>query len=300
MKIKSLVSTVVLGVTALLVVGCTTKTPDNWVVKVNKTAITQDDMNLRWLNVSPEVQKTISNPVNYVLNDLVRSEMFYQEAKKKNMEDSKEYKDFIKRLTSQYEYQKKQALVDLYLRENVDSKIKIADQEVTSAYDANKSRFFSGFEQRSFSHILVKDRSTATQILEDLKRGVSYDSLAKTKSIDGNSAKNGGRLPGYYRRDVLNPVVANVVFSMKSEGEISSAIQTQAGFHIIRLDDVQQIGPRSFEQVKQYLTQQLYLKKRNDELSKLYTSIKDNYKQEINPKNQAKPEDKKEEADKKG
>jgi len=286
MKSKFVKSSIVFGLSVFVLAACMKdQTPSDWVVKINNNYITESAMNLRWLNVSPEIQKQINNPVNFVLNDLIKKEIFFQEASKEGLNNSDDYKGYVKRLTDQYEYQKRQALVDLYLREKVENSITITDQEVASAYDANKDRFFSGFEQRAFSHILVADEAAAKSILKELSRGVSYDDLAKTKSIDVNTAKNGGRLNGYYRKEVLNPSLASAIFGMKNPGQVSKPVKSQAGYHIVRLDDVQQVTPRSFDQVKGYLKQQLYIKKRNDELAKLFTSVKDGYKQSINPKN---------------
>ena len=83
------------------------------------------------------------------------------------------------------------------------------------------------------SHILVKKQSEAIAILERLKKGESFTTLAKELSIDKGSAKRGGDL-GLFGRGMMVKPFEEAAFKLK-KGEISSEpIKTEFGYHIIK------------------------------------------------------------------
>jgi peptidyl-prolyl cis-trans isomerase C len=82
------------------------------------------------------------------------------------------------------------------------------------------------------SHILVKKQNEALSIVERLKKGESFDKLAKELSIDRGSGKRGGDL-GFFGRGIM--VKPFEVASFKLEkNEISEPVKTEFGYHIIK------------------------------------------------------------------
>ena len=82
------------------------------------------------------------------------------------------------------------------------------------------------------SHILVKKQNEALSIIERLKKGESFDKLAKELSIDRGSGKRGGDL-GFFGRGIM--VKPFEVESFKLEkNEISEPVKTEFGYHIIK------------------------------------------------------------------
>jgi peptidyl-prolyl cis-trans isomerase C len=82
------------------------------------------------------------------------------------------------------------------------------------------------------SHILVKKQNEALSIIERLKKGDSFDKLAKELSIDRGSGKRGGDL-GFFGRGIM--VKAFEVASFKLEkNQISEPVKTEFGYHIIK------------------------------------------------------------------
>jgi peptidyl-prolyl cis-trans isomerase C len=105
------------------------------------------------------------------------------------------------------------------------------------------------------SHILVKTRDEAIQVIRDLNAGQKFEDIAAKKSLDP-SGKQGGDL-GYFSKDQMVASFANAAFSMK-KGEISKApVQSEYGWHIIRVDDIQENAKPSFEEKKGELRDQL-------------------------------------------
>ncbi len=81
------------------------------------------------------------------------------------------------------------------------------------------------------SHILVKDQQTAERIYERVKRGESFESLARQYSTCPSKSK-GGDL-GWFGEGKMVPLFENAVRKM-SVGSVSRPVRTQFGYHIIR------------------------------------------------------------------
>ncbi len=82
------------------------------------------------------------------------------------------------------------------------------------------------------SHILVKKQSETLSILERLKKGESFDKLAKEFSIDGGSGKRGGDL-GFFGRGVMVKPFEAASFNLE-KNQISEPVKTEFGYHIIK------------------------------------------------------------------
>lgn len=105
------------------------------------------------------------------------------------------------------------------------------------------------------SHILVKTRDEAVQIIRDLDRGAKFEDVAAKRSLDP-SGRQGGDL-GYFSRDQMVVSFAEAAFRMKT-GEITKApVQSEYGWHVIRIDDIQDDAKPSFEEKREELRDQL-------------------------------------------
>lgn len=84
------------------------------------------------------------------------------------------------------------------------------------------------------SHILVKKRSEAEKILEELKKGANFAELAK-KYSECPSRKRGGDL-GWFGKGKMVPEFEKAAFSLK-KGDLSDIVKTQFGYHVIKVTD---------------------------------------------------------------
>ena len=126
-----------------------------------------------------------------------------------------------------------------------------ADEEtLRSFYDDNKE-IFTNPEQRSAQHILVEERELAESLLEEIQQGADFSELARIHSIDTSTKDSGGDL-GYFERDIMVPEFDKVVFEMDI-GELSKVVETDYGFHIIKLTEVQLENIKSFEESREQL-----------------------------------------------
>ncbi len=125
-----------------------------------------------------------------------------------------------------------------------------------TVYKANPNKFDMP-EQIKIRHILLRSgeqdaRAKVEQMLKDLQAGASFEELAKTRSQDPGSAVKGGDLGWVARGRMVKPF-EEAAFKLSQPGTLSGIVETQFGFHIIKLDESRPAGPRSFEEVKDIL-----------------------------------------------
>ena len=143
----------------------------------------------------------------------------------------------------------------------------VSDEEAKKYYDEHSTQY-SEPEQRRASHILIAvgpnasptektaARTLAEQILKEVKQDpAKFADLAKQYSKDPGSAAQGGDL-GFFSRGAMAKPFEDAAFGMK-DGEISGLVQSDFGFHIIKLTAIRGGGARSFDEVRGEITQEL-------------------------------------------
>ena len=138
--------------------------------------------------------------------------------------------------------------------------ITVSDDELRKYYAENEARYTAAQERRA-SHILVKAEKDApadqrakakakaeSLLAEARKNPAAFAELAKKNSDDPGSAEKGGDLDFFGRGAMVKPF-EDTVFAMKP-GEISSLVETDFGYHIIKLDAVRGGEKKPFEAVR--------------------------------------------------
>ncbi|WP_374398965.1 SurA N-terminal domain-containing protein [Niveibacterium sp.] len=159
----------------------------------------------------------------------------------------------------------------------------VTDDEIRKQYDANKDRY-SAPEERRARHILIeaaKDagsskRAAAKEKAEALLKQLqqkpdSFAALAKANSQDPGSAANGGDL-GFFGRGAMVKPFEDAAYSLKP-GQLSGVVETDYGYHIIRLEEVRGGGTKSFDQAKAEIAQEL----KRTAAAKRYAEIADSF-----------------------
>jgi peptidyl-prolyl cis-trans isomerase D len=140
------------------------------------------------------------------------------------------------------------------------AQLSVTPQEVREFFEQNGAQF-RGAEERQASHILVRvpagadekakasARERAAAIAEQVKRAPqTFADVARKSSEDPGSAPQGGDL-GFLARGAMLKAFDQAVFSMKP-GEITGPVETEAGFHVIRLAAVRGDAGPGFDQVR--------------------------------------------------
>ena len=129
------------------------------------------------------------------------------------------------------------------------------------------------------SHILVKKQSEALAIQERLKQGEKFGKLAKELSIDPGSAKRDGNL-GYFGRGAMVKPFEEEAFSLEV-GKISDVVETQFGYHIIKVTDRQSARTLSYKETESDIAMFLLNQRRMEALDKLVKELRDKARIEI-------------------
>lgn len=140
------------------------------------------------------------------------------------------------------------------------AQISVSDAEVKTWYEGHKDRYQQAEERRA-SHILVmanadasaadkaKAKSKAEEVLEAVQKSpAKFAELARQNSQDPGSAEKGGDL-GFFGRGMMVKAFEETVFSQK-EGEVSGLVQSEFGYHIIKLTGIKASKQRSLDEVR--------------------------------------------------
>lgn len=146
------------------------------------------------------------------------------------------------------EQAREQIIRAAYLEQQVAKKM--TDERLREAYDAFVAEQ-PDVQEAKAAHILVEDKETANEIIAKLKDGADFAELAKEYSTD-NTADRGGDL-GYFAKADVVPEFAEAAFAL-DEGDITQEpVQTQFGYHVIKLEEKRQRPKPTFEEAKQFL-----------------------------------------------
>ncbi len=167
----------------------------------------------------------------------------------------------------------------VFSADSLQSQMTVEDAEVKKYYDDHQPEFGTQ-EQRQAAHILISTtaqasgaekqaaKAKAEQLLQQVKQSpAKFADLAKQHSEDPGSATSGGDL-GMFGRGVMVKPFEEAVFQLKP-GEISELVQSDFGFHIIKLLAVAPAKILPFEEVKGNIAQRLKLQKASDQFAEL-------------------------------
>ncbi len=129
----------------------------------------------------------------------------------------------------------------------------VSDAAVAAAYEETYVKATPGLEWNA-AHILVKTREEAEAIIAELAAGGQFATLAQ-KSSDGPSAANGGDLGWFGEGMMVEPFQAAV--ATLDKGEVSAPVETQFGWHVIKLLDTRQTVAPPLDEVRGQIEQTL-------------------------------------------
>jgi len=209
---------------------------------------------------TPELEKQARDEV-------VMREMFMQEAEKRGLAASPDYK-------TQMEFARQTILIR-ELFEDQKKKNPVTDAEVQAEYDKFKSQA-TGTEYRA-RHILVEKEDDAKKLIAQIKGGAKFEDVAKKNSKDPGSAENGGELD-FAKPDAYVPEFGAAMTKLKKGEMTQEPVKSQFGYHIIKLEDTReaQFPPLAevTPQIKQRLEQQKLAKFRDEVRDKSKTDYK--------------------------
>jgi peptidyl-prolyl cis-trans isomerase D len=163
--------------------------------------------------------------------------------------------------------------------------VTVNEADLKTYFEQNAGRVGGAPEERRASHILIaaakgapqaekdKARAKAEELLAQVKKNPdSFAELAKKNSQDPGSAANGGDLD-FFQRGAMAKPFEDAVFGLKNKGEIVGPVETEFGYHIIKLTDLKLPKQRTFEEVRPELEAQL----RKDQAQKKYAEAAETF-----------------------
>jgi peptidyl-prolyl cis-trans isomerase SurA len=251
---------------------------DRVVAIVNDDLITLSELKDTSLSLDPTSQQPLDDRT--ILNQMVESKLFEQEAKKRGLTVSDEELDAsIAEVRSKYglnedqmeEVLKKQNLTPETFREQwrvqtlgnklLDSqlrnKIVVTDEEVVEYYKQNYGEidYSSNFTETSeeevvveVAHILISPNTPnaedrAIEVAELAKSGNDFGTLAREYSDDSFTADKGGNLGTFKKGDLIEQL--EIAVERTPEGKVSGPVQSPAGYHILKV--IKRTGPDSVQ-----------------------------------------------------
>ncbi len=201
--------------------------PGNPVVAVvNGQDITRLDV-FKFIQQLPQNMQQI--PVDQLfpmaLDQVVNAEIVEDLAGKAGLENDEDVREEL-------EIAREQIIRNVFLSREIDSEI--TEEDLRQAYD----EFVDGMEdvpEISARHILVEDEDTAKNLIAELDGGADFEALAKEHST-GPSASEGGLL-GWFAKGEMVEEFSNAAFSLEPGQFSKEPVQTQFGWHVIKVED---------------------------------------------------------------
>ena len=223
----------------------TVATVDGIAITYNDVSLVEDEL-MAVYGQLPEEQR-FQTLVGYMVNRILASEA----AKKAGLEndaDVAKIKAFMER----------KALQDVYIAKMLMERVR--EEDVTAYYDKEIKNGPIEEEVRA-RHILLDNREAADAVVADLENGADFAALAKERS-KGPSGPSGGDL-GYFSKQSMVPAFSDAAFKLAA-GETSPPVQTQFGWHVIRVEDRRNRPVPPFDQVRDQIYQLLISEAQRD------------------------------------
>ena len=223
----------------------TVATVDGIAITYNDVSLVEDEL-MAVYGQLPEEQR-FQTLVGYMVNRILASEA----AKKAGLEndaDVAKIKAFMER----------KALQDVYIAKMLMERVR--EEDVTAYYDKEIKSGPVEEEVRA-RHILLDNREAADAVVADLENGADFAALAKERS-KGPSGPSGGDL-GYFSKQSMVPAFSDAAFKLAA-GETSPPVQTQFGWHVIRVEDRRNRPVPPLDQVRDQIYQLLISEAQRD------------------------------------
>lgn len=221
-------------------------------ILIRRTLVRQE---AKKLNVKV-TKKDVTERINNIIEGEIRKQMKKgrlkdKEALKSELEKAgttiEEYK---KNILKTFKLTKNQIKAELLAEKIITKTIKITDEDLHEEYELQFG------EKILARQIVLRSSREANKTLEKIKVGADFGALAKKVSVDRNSAARGGKMRPFGPHGILGKNVANL-----KEGEVSEVINTDSGYHILKIEKRIPKSDKKFSKVK-------------DDLAKLVTAKK--------------------------
>ncbi len=200
-------------------------------------------------------------PQQMILDEMINRELITQDASKRGLNKDHQFIDTLKE-------QEANLLAAYALQKTIQESGEIDDATLRTEYD-NYIAKLSDLEYRA-NHILLDDKNSAIAVITELKSGKDFFKLAQEKST-GPSGPEGGSL-GWFRPEQMVPDFAEALIALKPGQYSQQPVETQFGWHVIRLEEIRKLPAASFDSMREKLHNNLV----NQRLQSYIKALRDN------------------------
>ena len=208
------------------------------VATVNGEPVTETDLSIAMTDLNEQFAQLPDDQRRAAaLSAIIEIRLLAAEAEKAGLADGDE---FARRMTLLRQRALHSAVIDKEVAAGV------TDEAVRARYDKQVAETPPTNEIRA-RHIIVETKEEAEAIIKELDAGGDFEAIAKEKSKDGAAAQ-GGDL-GYFTEGRMVPEFEKAAFAMNVGDHSKEPVQTQFGWHVIKVEDKRVQQPPAFEQV---------------------------------------------------
>ncbi len=231
---------ILLVLTALVLLGACQQMPDDSVALVDGRPMRQSTFDA-YLARHDQSQLTDETKAQ-LLDQAINMQLLTQDALRQKLDQDP-------KVAGDLELQRSMRLANAAMRKHLEDN-PVTDAALQLEYAARTARY-KEIEYKA-RHILVPSEAEAKELIRQLDRGGNFAKLARTKSIDPGSAKDGGDL-GWFTATTMVPQFAQAVAQLAKGKYSKQPVATQFGFHVILVEDQRQQTPPALESVRQQL-----------------------------------------------
>ena len=230
--------------------------------------ITQEQFDLFVQGLPREQQSYLANPQfkAQCLEQLVALYLFAKKGEELKLEESEEY---IKIITNA----KRDILAQMAMREALKD-VDVTEEEMKTFYDENQSHYEKA-PTVSAKHILVDSEEKCNEILAQITSGEKEFEAAAQESSSCPSGQRGGSL-GEFGKGQMVPEFEKAAFEAEV-GQVVGPVQTQFGYHLIKVEAKNEGSVSSFEEVKESIRKTLLQQKQGKLYSETIDELKEKY-----------------------
>jgi peptidyl-prolyl cis-trans isomerase C len=237
--------------------------PDTVLATVGGESITEGDLGFAAEDLGQELaQMPAGERRAFLLRVLIDMKVMAGAAKEAGMDKTDLFAQRLK-------YLEERALRRAYFSEAIAGAV--TEEAVRAEYDSFAADFVPQEEVHA-SHILVAEEAEANAIKAELDGGADFAAIAKDKSIDPGSGANGGDL-GFFAKGMMVPEFETAAFALANPGDVSAPVQSQFGWHIIKLDEKRMSAAPAFERVAPQIQQQVLMNVFNERVEELMNGV---------------------------
>ncbi|HEY0665949.1 MAG TPA: peptidylprolyl isomerase [Gallionella sp.] len=214
--------------------------------KVNGVSVPQARIDLRVKMAVSQGQPDTTELRKSIREDMINLEVLVQEAKKAGLDKNED-------VVLQTELNRMSLLGGAFVQDYA-KKNPIPEDKIKQEYENLKASL--GNSEYSVSHILVATEEEAKAVIGQLNKKGKFDKIAKEKSKDVGSAEKGGSL-GWAVPTNFVPSFANAMVKLKKGEYTKEPVQSQFGWHVIKMNDVRNLQMPAYDELKPQLQQRL-------------------------------------------